>query len=291
MTGRQACFRRLLVPGKKQDELLWDCDYGRMSDELELKTIQGVSNNNNIASDVGIEVSSGNGARSDNVNTAHEVSPLLSTPQVGDANNAEFSVDNAVTNESVNSSKPRWRDELQRVKRELNEVAVWKLKVWMVILIVLLLIALIIAVSFIVCAAGHVDEDETYDRSSFVVERFFRGNFTLANSFTSHPETQADEREKLLEDLKHQLTTVYNSSSALARYFSSVTINDFSNDTAQFELQFIIPSENEQLVRYTLSREMVKNVLFQHFYDQDPAGNSLYVKPTSLSMEVWTRGT
>nr|XP_055051925.1 TPA-induced transmembrane protein isoform X1 [Misgurnus anguillicaudatus] len=260
-----------------------------MSDELELKTIQVVSNNNNIASDVRVEqVSSGNGARSDNVNTAHEVSPLLSTPQVGDANNAECS---DVTIESVNSSKPRWRDELQRVKRELNEVAVWKLKKWMVILIVLLLIALIIAVSFIVCAAGHVDEDETYDRSSFVVERFFRGNFTLANSFISHPETQAEEREKLLEELKHQLTTVYNSSSALARYFSSVTINSFSDDTAQFELQFIIPSENEQLVRYTLSREMVKNVLFQHFYDQDPAGNSLYVKPTSLTMEVWTRGT
>lgn len=60
----------------------------------------------------------------------------------------------------------------------------------------------------------------------------------------------------------------------------------YRNDTAQFELQFIIPSENEQLVRYTLSREMVKSVLLQHFYDQDPdAGDHLYVIPTSLSME------
>lgn len=58
------------------------------------------------------------------------------------------------------------------------------------------------------------------------------------------------------------------------------------DDTAQFELQFIIPSENEQLVRYTLSREMVKGVLLQHFYDQDSdAGDHLYVIPTSLSIE------
>lgn len=268
--------------------MLWDTDYGRMGDELELKTIQGVSNNNNVASDV-IEVIPGNGACSDHVNSVtHEVFPLLSTSQVGDGSGEEHRVD-VVSHESVTISKDETN--LQRVKQELNEVVVWKLKVWMVILIILFLIALILTVTLIVCAAGHDDEDEKYDRSSFVVERFFRGNFTLANnSFTSHPVTQPDESEKLLEQLKQLLTEVYSSSPALARYFSDVTINNFRDDKAQFELQFIIPSENEKLVRYTLSLEMVKSVLLQHIYDQDPdAGDHLYVIPRSLSMEVWTR--
>ncbi|KAI7800886.1 TPA-induced transmembrane protein isoform X2 [Triplophysa rosa] len=260
-----------------------------MGDDLELNTIQGVHDNNNVASDVCVEVIPENGDFHDHVNSvAHEVSPLLSTSQVGDGSRAELSVD-VVNIEPVTISKDK--TELQRVKRELNEVVVWKLKVWMVILIVLFLIALIVAVTLIVCAAGYDNEDEKYDRSSFVVERFFRGNFTLANnSFTSHPLTQPDESEKLLEQLKQQLTSVYNSSPALARYFSNVTINNFRDETAQFELQFIIPSENEQLVCYTLSREMVKGVLLQHFYDQDSdAGDHLYVIPTSLSIEVWTK--
>lgn len=46
--------------------------------------------------------------------------------------------------------------ELQRVKRELNEVVVWKLKVWMVILIIVLLIALIVAVTLLVCAGASL---------------------------------------------------------------------------------------------------------------------------------------
>ncbi|KAA0702326.1 TPA-induced transmembrane protein [Triplophysa tibetana] len=253
-----------------------------MDDDIELKIIQGVQDNNNVASDVCMEVNAENGDCPDHINCA---SPLLTTSQAGDGSRTEVSVE-AVNNETDETT-------LQRVKRELNEVVVWKLKVWMVILIILFLIALTVAVTLTVCAAGYDDEDEKYDRSSFVVERFFRGNFTLANNnFTSHPLTQPAESEKLLEQLKQKLTAVYNSSSALARYFSNVTISNFRDETAQFELQFIIPSENEQLVRYTLSSEMVKGVLLQHFYDQDSdAGDHLYVIPSSLSIEVCTKRT
>ncbi|XP_056612868.1 TPA-induced transmembrane protein [Triplophysa dalaica] len=260
-----------------------------MGDDLELNIIQGDNDNNNVASDGRIEVNPENGDCPDHINSeAHEVSPLLSTSQVGDGRREELSVD-VVNIEPETISRDE--TELQRVKRELNEVVVWKLKVWMLILIILFLITLIVSVSLIVCAAGYNDEDEKYDRSSFVVERFYTGNFTLAkNNFTSHPLTQPDESEQLLEQLQQQLTAVYNSSPALARYFSNVTINNFRDETAQFELQFIIPSENEQLVRNTLSRDMVKGVLLQHFYDQDSdAGDHLYVIPTSLSIEVCTK--
>lgn len=45
---------------------------------------------------------------------------------------------------------------------------------------------------------GHEDEDEKYDKSSFVVARFFRGNFTLdGNSFTSN--SQDEDAIKKLE--------------------------------------------------------------------------------------------
>lgn len=45
-----------------------------------------------------------------------------------------------------------------------------------------------------------------------------------------------------------------------------------------------MPLENDELIRYTLSLKMVKNVLLQHLYDRD-TGDSFYIKPTSLHME------
>jgi len=54
--------------------------------------------------------------------------------------------------------------------------------------------------------------------------------------------------------------------------------------TAQFTLQFMMPLDHEELVRYTLSLKMVKNVLLQHLYDQD-TGDPFYIIPASLSME------
>lgn len=45
-----------------------------------------------------------------------------------------------------------------------------------------------------------------------------------------------------------------------------------------------MPEEHKQIIRYTLSKEMVYHVLLQQLYDQD-AGDSLYIEPTSLTME------
>uniref|UniRef100_A0A8C2GMA2 Uncharacterized protein n=1 Tax=Cyprinus carpio TaxID=7962 RepID=A0A8C2GMA2_CYPCA len=81
-----------------------------------------------------------------------------------------------------------------------------------------------------------------------------------------------------------QLIEVYSSSPALERYFYNVTINNLQDTTAQFKLQFMMPLDHEQLIHYTLSLKMVKNVLFQHLYDRD-TGESFYIIPTSLHME------
>uniref|UniRef100_A0A672RGQ2 Uncharacterized protein n=1 Tax=Sinocyclocheilus grahami TaxID=75366 RepID=A0A672RGQ2_SINGR len=81
-----------------------------------------------------------------------------------------------------------------------------------------------------------------------------------------------------------QLMEVYSSSPALERYFNSVTINNLQDTTAQFKLQFMMPLEHEELIHYTLSLKMVKNVLLQHLYDRD-AGDPFHIIPTSLHME------
>lgn len=58
-----------------------------------------------------------------------------------------------------------------------------------------------------------------------------------------------------------------------------------NNDSSVgYELKFKMPKENEQLIQYTLSREMVYHVLLQQLYDQD-TGDPHYIKPSSLTME------
>ncbi|XP_077063864.1 TPA-induced transmembrane protein isoform X2 [Siphateles boraxobius] len=247
-----------------------------MSDELELKPFKSGCDNNNDPGDQGIEVIPGNGSVPNNVES--EVSNLLSTTQAAENNRRQHEVEVEVdvdTDSETETSK--WRRELQSLKTDLNELVVWKLKLWMVILIVFLAIALVIGISVILCEVSDDDGDENYDKSSFVVKRFFRGNFTVDNSsFTSDQE---------ILQLEEQLTGVYSSSPALERYFSNVTINHLQDTTAQFKLQFMMPSDQEELVRYTLSLKMVKNVLLQHLYDQD-SGDPFYIIPTSLRMEV-----
>lgn len=247
-----------------------------MGDAMELKDF---TDNNNVSGDQTIEVIPGNGACTYNIESGtEEISRLLSPPQVAENNREQHTVD-VDTDSPAETSK--WRRELQSLKTDLNEVVVWKLRLWMVILLIFSVIALVIGISIIVCLVSDDDGDENYDKSSFVVERFFRGNFTLDNSsFTSYSLDQ----ETLLEQLEQQLTEVYSSSPALERYFSNVIINPLQDTTAQFKLQFMMPSEHKELVRYTLSLKMVKNVLLQHLYDH--TGDPPYIIPTSLRMEV-----
>ncbi len=54
--------------------------------------------------------------------------------------------------------------------------------------------------------------------------------------------------------------------------------------TAQFQLEFMMPLEHEELMRYTLSLKIVKKVLLQHLYDRD-TGDPFYIIPTSLHMK------
>lgn len=46
-----------------------------------------------------------------------------------------------------------------------------------------------------------------------------------------------------------------------------------------------MPTEHQQIVEYTLSKEMVYSVLLQQLSDEEPGVDPLYIDLTSLTME------
>ncbi|XP_017552285.1 TPA-induced transmembrane protein [Pygocentrus nattereri] len=250
-------------------------------DDLELKCLDEVSDNNNVENgEMYEEVSPGNGTcSSHHASDITEGRPLLTSAQVAENNGDHCSV----RCPTLPETKPRV---LERLKKELNETVVWKIKVWMAILIAFVFIVSVILLFLFLCSDHQEDVDDQYDASSFVVPLFFRGSFTLANqSFVQDSTPQPNLDDGLPKNLQQKLTDIYKSSHALERYFSLATINTLRNASVQYQLQFKMPLEHEQLTHYTLSREVVYHVLLQHLLDQDTE-NSLYIEPSSLNMEV-----
>ncbi|KAL7832001.1 hypothetical protein AOLI_G00295490 [Acnodon oligacanthus] len=248
-------------------------------DDVELKPLGGLPDNNNVENgEINEEVSPGNGTCSNH----HALDVTEGRPLLISAQGAESNGDHCTVRcPELLEEKPRV---LQRLKNELNETVVWKIKVWMAILIALVFIVSIILLFLVLCSGHQEDVDDQYDASSFVVPLFFKGSFIVANqSFV-----QDSMHQPSLEDgLQQKLTDIYRSSHALERYFSLATIQ-LRNASVQYELEFKMPLEHEQLTRYTLSREVVYHVLLQHLLDQDTE-NPLYIEPSTLYMEVGKR--
>ncbi|XP_035390247.1 TPA-induced transmembrane protein isoform X2 [Electrophorus electricus] len=178
-----------------------------------------------------------------------------------------------------------WR-ELARVKKELNEEVFYKLRLWMIILMVVIVIAVVIFLAVLLCAVYREDEDELYDPSSFVVPHLFSGNFTVHNqSFMLDAPPQSPADHTLLTQLQQKITDIYCSSHVLKRYFSRAETKPARDGTVGYELLFLMPEEHTQLVRYTLSREVVYSVFLQQLLEQH-GEDPLYIQPSSLSMRV-----
>ncbi|XP_023695209.2 TPA-induced transmembrane protein [Paramormyrops kingsleyae] len=174
---------------------------------------------------------------------------------------------------------------------ELNRIVIWKLKLWMVILIIFLVIFLVIVLSLVLYSVVYQDEDEKFDRGSFVVERLYTGTFRLINqNYTEDLHLmKSPQSTELSRYLQKKLGDIYTSSPALGRYFSSVGVKNFSNGsiTAHFWLMFHMPQDHTELVQHTLSRSMVQNVLRQSLYEQEfKPWEPLYIDPDSSRMAV-----
>ncbi|XP_029028125.1 TPA-induced transmembrane protein [Betta splendens] len=174
-----------------------------------------------------------------------------------------------------------------RVKREMDTVLCSRVRLWMVVLGIMVLIIAVISIAVIVCSAMREDEDDKFDPSLFTVPLYFRGSFKLPNLDLSHL-VQSNSSKQLAEDLEGMITSLFQSSPALGRYFSGVQINYLGNGSVivNYQLRFLMPEdEQEQLTRFTLSRDTACSVFRQFLYEQEPRESErLYIEPASLSM-------
>lgn len=155
---------------------------------------------------------------------------------------------------------------------------------WVFILLIFILITGVIFLSLYLCKIVYEDPDEKYDPALFDAQQNFSGSFGLPNlNLTKELSLNSNDTAELQSKLEH----LYRSSPALGRYFSYSQVDQISNGppTARFQLMFVLPSEERhQLTHFTLSREVVFNVLRQFLYDQVDTSDHMYIEPTSVKM-------
>ncbi|XP_010741662.3 TPA-induced transmembrane protein isoform X1 [Larimichthys crocea] len=219
-----------------------------------------------------------------NGGSAAERGELLN-PRTADHNGEMASCSNAAEN-GMNLGNAK-RSSVCRVKKELNEVVFWKIRLWMVVVFIFLLIAAVILISLLLCSLIYDDPDEKFDPSLFKVPLYFNGSFQLPNlAFTE--ELYSSENQALAANIENKLSDLYRASPALGRYFNNTEIHGFRNGSVivDYQLTFLMPEENQdQLRNFTLSREMVYNVFRQFLYDQEADESApTYIDPVSLIM-------
>ncbi|XP_061917042.1 TPA-induced transmembrane protein [Entelurus aequoreus] len=171
-----------------------------------------------------------------------------------------------------------------KMQKELREVVCWKIPLWVLLLFLLVIMVAIVFIALALCPVLHQDVDEKFDPSTFNIPRLFKGNFSLLDLPFSDDllVPSSNQSRALSRDLQGKLTVVYSSSPALSRYFSKAEVHAFRNGSvvAEYWLTFLMPEQQEeQLRRFTLSREMVYNVLRQSLHQQED-----HIDPLSLTL-------
>ncbi|XP_068173600.1 TPA-induced transmembrane protein homolog [Antennarius striatus] len=175
------------------------------------------------------------------------------------------------------------------IKKTLNDIVFWKVRIWMVIIFIFLLIVAVVIVTLLICAAIHEDT-ENFDPSLFKIPLFFDGSFQMPNMVFSEEffVLSSNQSQTLADICQEKLSDLYRSSPALGRYFSKAEIYAFRNGSVivDYQLTFLMPEDQQdQLRNFTLSREMVFNVFRQFLYDQDTdESEPMFIDPGSLNM-------
>ncbi|XP_068601569.1 TPA-induced transmembrane protein [Brachionichthys hirsutus] len=264
--------------------------------ELEL---EGISPNKNNGSAHKDQVTAGNGA-----GVACEACETPAAAETDVLLRVQAAVSHSADNHRSigNAFTPPETGPVCRIKRELNDVVFWKVRLWMVIVFIFLLIFTLIMITLLVCAGKatcvfvvhvqtiHEDTDENFDPSLFKIPLLFDGTFQMPNVvFTEELFVLSSNQSKALADIcQEELADLYGSSPALGRYFSKAEIYAFRNGSVvvDYQLTFLIPrDQQEELRNFTLSREMVYNVFRQFLYDQDTdESGPMFIDPVSLNM-------
>ncbi|XP_023584474.1 TPA-induced transmembrane protein [Trichechus manatus latirostris] len=159
-----------------------------------------------------------------------------------------------------------------------NKNLVGKCELWMVIVSIFVSLILVIILSLCLIGATYIDEDDNK-----ILELSSNRTFFVMLKIPQECVTE----EGLPGLLTKRLTDVYSSSPSLSRYFTSVEIADFSGDNATitYHLQFGVPSEDANFMKYMMSEELVLGLLLQDFQDQNISGcDTLGLDPTSFSL-------
>ncbi|XP_030657542.1 TPA-induced transmembrane protein [Nomascus leucogenys] len=157
-----------------------------------------------------------------------------------------------------------------------NKNVFGRCKLWMIITSIFLGVIIVIIIGLYLAAVTYVDEDENE-----ILELSSNKTFFVMLKIPEECVAQ----EELPHLLTERLTDVYSTSPSLSRYFTSVKIVDFSgeNATVMYDLQFGVPSDDENFMKYMMSEELVLGILLQDFHDQNiPGCESLGLDPASL---------
>ncbi|XP_054433200.1 TPA-induced transmembrane protein [Pteronotus mesoamericanus] len=157
-----------------------------------------------------------------------------------------------------------------------------KCKLWMAIVSIFIGLIIVLIMSLCLMKVTYMDEDENE-----ILELSSNKTFLVTLKIPEECVTE----EELPHLLKKRLIDVYTSSPSLSRYFTSVETN-FSlpfrgeNATITYYLQFGVPLEDENFMKYMMSEELVLGILLQDFHDQNLSGcETLGLDPESLSLD------
>ncbi|XP_055500320.1 suppressor of tumorigenicity 14 protein homolog [Leucoraja erinacea] len=224
-----------------------------------------------------------------------EQSPRLLHSQPGQATHhlLEYGTQSAGVTQQPQGKIRQLRSLIQQYicnKDIYNKIVFWRCKVWMCLLAVVVLIITLVSAVIIGIRATPLD-DEFIDPNLKIhgAPRYYVGSMRLPNnSFTPELATpQSRNFSSLANTLKTMLQQLYRQSPALGYYFVDSDVFSFSNGSviAHYWLQFALPKEAELLIRYTLSIEVLINVLRQHLHTAD-VREVAEVDPSSVTLQV-----
>lgn len=157
-----------------------------------------------------------------------------------------------------------------------NKSVIGKCKLWMAIVSIFLCFTIVVIISLCLVGVTYIDEDENEMPELSSNKTFFIE--------LKIPEECANE-EELHHLLTKRLTDMYRQSPALNRFFTSADIMDFSveNATVTYHLQFGVPSEDDDFMKYMMSEELVLGIMRQSFHDKNLSTcENLGLDPESL---------
>ncbi|XP_062906679.1 suppressor of tumorigenicity 14 protein homolog [Mobula hypostoma] len=171
-----------------------------------------------------------------------------------------------------------------------NKMICWRCKMWMLIVssVAILTAAIIIIVILSIRATPLDDDFIDPNLKIHGTPRYYIGSIKISNySFTPGLVMPQSKDFYLSKTLKNMLNHLYTTSPALRYYFVDSDVFSFSHGSAiaYFWLQFALPKEQDLLVKYTLSIEVLINVLRQHLQTGD-VGKIMKTEPSSLTLQV-----